>query len=59
MPKAAGSSSFADPEVPQLHAAFEGDQHVGGLEVAMNDQRAMGVLHGRTNVPEQPQSRLE
>src|SRR5450759_888277 len=42
---------LGDTEIEQLDVTLLGDQDVGGLDVAMNDQVLMGVLHGRADDP--------
>ena len=48
-----------DAEIEELDHAVAGDQHVGGLDVAVHDQVRVRVRHRRQHVEEQPQPRLD
>ena len=49
----AGIEQLGDAEVQQLHLARRGDQDVVGLQVAMDDQILVGVMHGGAHGPHQ------
>ncbi len=50
---------LGDAEVEQLDLAVGGDEHVGRLEVAMHDQRAMRGFDRAADLQEQLQSRAQ
>ena len=50
---------LGDAEVEQLEPALAGDQHVGGLEVAMDHELAVRVLDGAARVLEEAQALLD
>ena len=55
------SRGFGDAEVDDLghrHAVVQGDQDVGGLDVAVDDALLMRVLDGLADLDEQPQALL-
>ena len=54
---AVGIDQLGDAEIQQLRFAFGGDQHVGGLDVAVHDEVAVGELHGVAELGDQPQPR--
>src|SRR6185437_5947454 len=47
---------LGDAEIEQLDLAVGGDQHVGGLQVAMHDQGAMGGFDRAADLQEQQQA---
>ena len=49
---------LGNAEVEQLELAVLGHEHVRGLEVAMDDEAAVGVLHRAAHLLEQPQAAL-
>ena len=46
---------LGDAEVEQLHLAFVGDEDVGGLQIAMDDQPCVRVRDGARHQQEQAQ----
>ena len=50
---------LGDAEVEQLHLTVGGDQHVGWLQIAMHDQRAMRRGHRAAHLQEQQQARAQ
>jgi hypothetical protein len=50
---------LGDAEVEQPRLPFGGDEHVGGLDVAMHDQRAVRVHDRRTHLQEQVEHGVE
>src|SRR6185437_6180344 len=44
---------FGDAEVEEFGDAIGGDENVAGLEIAMDDQAAMGVRHGFADLAEE------
>ena len=50
---------FRDPEVEQLRLPVRGHEDVGGLEVAMDHQPAVGVRHGLAHPAEQREAFIE
>jgi hypothetical protein len=51
-----GRQQLGDAEVEQAWRAVGGHQDVAGLQVAMDDQVAMGILHGIADLSEQLQA---
>src|SRR6185295_19452787 len=51
-----GSNQFGDPEIQQLGMAFGRDQNIAGLQIAMDYQVSMGILHSRADVAEKLES---
>src|SRR5438477_11268729 len=43
---------FGDAEIQQLYLSIVSDEHVGGLEVAMNDQIGMGQGDSASHIEE-------
>ena len=50
---------FRDAEVEELHLAVDVDQHVRRLQIAMDHQAAVRVFHGRADLAEQMEPRLD
>ena len=46
-----------DTEVEKLHMAVAGDEHISGLEIAMQDEVLVRVADGRAHLAEQPETR--
>ena len=54
-----GSEELGDAEVEELQRAIVGHQDVRRLEVPVDDEVAVGVLHGVAHVEEEFQSSLD
>ena len=52
-----GFEQLGDAEIEQLHGAFVGDQDVGRLEIAMDDEIAVRVGDRRTDLQQQREPR--
>ena len=55
----AAGQQRGDAEIEQLHLALPGHEDVRRLEIAMDDEIAVGVRHGGQNVEEQPDALLD
>ncbi len=56
LPSLTIGDELCDAEVEQLYLASGGDQNIGWLEVPMNDQMRVSVLHSIHHLPEKPQA---
>ena len=53
------AQQFRDPEVEQLHPPLLGHEDVGGLEIPVNDEVRVRVLHGPQYLLKQLQARTD
>jgi hypothetical protein len=50
---------FGDPEIEQLDLALSGDEHVGRLDVSVDNQVGVRVRNGCEHVEKKADSRLQ